>query len=124
VPSFNIRSNAVGYDLIALPINITLSGDNIVIPSPSGIVTITRIFKLALVAVGITSLLFKDTQGNVFWGGAGNALSLLAGGSITLDFDTQPWFTCAPGAGFIINSSAGVNIAGGIYYNQTSTGAP
>jgi hypothetical protein len=87
------------------------------IPAP-GASIIIRIFKLALVLAGATTLTFKDTAGNALWGA--NGLPMLANGSLVLDFDTQPWFTCAPGAGFIINSSANVSINGGLYYSRAS----
>ena len=41
-----------------------------------------------------------------------------ANGSITLDFESEPWFTTASGKGFAMNSSNAVQVSGTIYFTQ------
>lgn len=92
-------------------INFNTVGDNTVV---TGVVSTTiRIFKIFLMANGVTELTFKDGT---------NALTgpmLLTNGSIILDLDSEPWFVTSSGENFVIGSSSGVQISGRVYYTQS-----
>ena len=72
-----------------------------------------KVYRLFLVAAGATNLTIKDGATALT-----GAIALPANGSITLDFDGEPWFTGSPNTNFIINSSAAVQISGRIYFIQ------
>ena len=83
--------------------------------------SIIRVYKLFLCSQGTTNLTFLDGTN------AGTALAglvpLVANGSITLDSDGQPWFTCTKGNAFTIASSGGsIGFTGAVYYTLTQFG--
>lgn len=98
--------------LQSTPISFNSSGANTIIPAVTG--KVVRIYRLFLVVAGATNLTMEDTASNAFSG----ALPMTANGSITLDFESEPWFTTAAGNGFAMNSSSGVQVSGTVYYTQ------
>jgi hypothetical protein len=93
-------SNSAGGDITLVP------------PAPT---LITRIYRLALVVAGATSLTFKDGA-NLLSG----AMALTANGSIVLDLSGLPWYKTSPGNAMIVNSSNAVLVAGTVWYTQTN----
>ena len=47
-------------------------------------------------------------------------LPMVANGSITLDLDGQPWFTCTRANNFTIGNSGNLQVSGAVYYTQTN----
>lgn len=94
------------------PITFSGSGANTVIAAAGG--KIVRVYRIFLVVGGVTNLTMQDTAAIAFSG----ALPMTANGSITLDFESEPWFTTGVGLGFAINSSTGVQVSGTVYYTQ------
>lgn len=94
-------SNATGGDLTIIA---AVSGQRI------------RVYKIYLVVTAATTLTFKDGSSNSLSGG----MDLAANGSITLDFDGQPWHLTSPGNAYIINSSAATKVAGQVYFTQNT----
>lgn len=89
------------------------SGDNTVV---AGVALKTvRIFKMFFTVASATTITFKDTTPTSFTG----AMTLNAGGSFTLDFDTEPWFLTATAKGFVITSSNAVQVSGAVWYTQS-----
>lgn len=109
----NIPATPLTSSLVGVEINAAAAGDNVIVPGVAA--QTVRVFKFFLVASGSVSLKFKD--------GAGVDLTpymaMSAGGSITLDFDTQPWFVTAAANGFIINLSAPVQVSGRLMFQQS-----
>lgn len=98
--------------LRSTPISFSSSGANTIISAVTG--KIVRIYRLFLVVAGATNLTMEDTASNAFSG----ALPMTTNGSITLDFESEPWFTTTAGNGFAMNSSSGVQVSGAVYYTQ------
>jgi hypothetical protein len=98
--------------LTSAPINFTASGDNTVIAA-GGTGRVNRVYRLFLVVGAATSITFK--HGATALSGP---IPLPANGAITLDFEAEPWFECADNEAFVINSSAGVQVSGTIYFTQ------
>lgn len=107
----NIGISKTSAGLSSAIINFNTSGNNTVI---TGIPANTiRIFKIFLMANGVTELTVKDGT---------TALTgpmLLTNGSLTLDLDSEPWFVTSAGEHFIIGSSQAVQISGRVYYTQS-----
>jgi hypothetical protein len=95
----------------AASVNFAASGDNTIIAGVAG--KSIKVYRLMLVTAGATNLEFKDNT---------TALSgpIPCGtfGGVTLDNDTDPWFTCASGDSLVLNSSQAVQVGGMIYYVQ------
>jgi hypothetical protein len=91
-------------------INFSASGDNTIIAGVSA--QTIKVYKLFLVSSGDTAITFKDGAGLLT-----GPITLLTG-SMTLDFDSEPWFNTSTANSFIINSSNAVQISGRIYYLQ------
>lgn len=73
-----------------------------------------RVYKLFLVVGGTTNLTFEDASTAL-----SGALPMVANGSITLDMDGTPWFSCGAGNNFTIGSSgSAIQVSGTIYYTQ------
>jgi hypothetical protein len=95
------------------PISFSGSGANTVVAGVAG--QTVRVWRLLIVMGGTTNITFADTTPTSFTG----AMPMLANGSITLDFDSEPYFVTATGKGFVINSSNGVQVSGGVWYTQS-----
>ena len=102
------------FDGLGLQVAV-VSATATAISAPAAVTSqIIRIYKLFLVSAGTTNITFED--GTTALSGA---LPLVANGSITLDLDGQPWFTCTKGNAFTISNSGGVQVSGAVYYTAT-----
>jgi hypothetical protein len=95
-------------------ISANANGDNTIV----GGIPVTRILvhRIWFVAAGAVSVIFKDGAGTNLSGAA----PLAANEGFTLDLSGEPWFVTSLGNGFVINLSAGVLIAGTVYYTTTT----
>lgn len=93
-------------------LDFATSGDNAVIAG-GGAGTTIRIHRIFFVVAAATNITFKDGAT-----GLTGAIPMLANGSFVLDFSSEPWFTTSATNSFVINSSAGVQLSGRIYYTQ------
>lgn len=101
-------------NLTEASINGASNGNNILIAGISGkIIKVWKLFVVFNAAVNI-----KWIDGTTDLTGVKN---MLANGSITLDLDGDPWFTCSSGNDFILNLSGAVQSSGRIYYTQDTT---
>jgi hypothetical protein len=96
--------------LTAAAVSHSASGDNTVVAAVAG--KTTRVYRLFLVVAGTTVITIKDGAGTALTG----VMTFAAGGSLILDFQAEPWFSCTAGNAFIINSSNAVQISGTVYY--------
>jgi hypothetical protein len=97
-------------NLTSASINASLNGDNtLVVGSTSQTV---RVFKLFLVANAAVNIKFKSGASTDLTA----VMNLNAGGSVTLDFDGEPYFITASGAGFFLNLSSAQQVSGRVYY--------
>ena len=97
-------------------ISFSSSGDNTVVAG-SGSTTI-RIMRLSFVnsdTTTATSITIKDSTPTSFSG----AFRLVSGGSFGGDSEGEPLYVTASGKGFVINSSAAVQISGTVWYTQS-----
>ncbi len=99
------------------PISFSSSGNNVVIAGVGGkTIKVMRMFFVNGGATGITStsITFQDNAGSptIFTG----AFQLVTAGVYINKGDGEPYYTCATSAGFVINSSQAVAIAGAIWY--------
>ena len=95
------------------PINASSSGDNTLVSGTGG--QTVRAYKLFLVVAGDVNIKFKSGAGTDLC----PAMAMSAGGSMTLDFDGEPWFTTAVGDGLVLNLSAAVQVSGRLYYTKS-----
>jgi hypothetical protein len=108
-----VMLNAASNQLTATPVNISSSGDNIVVSGANG--KVTRVYKLFIVATSSVTLTFKDGASNSLSG----PIALAANESLTLSFDNaSPWFQTTAGNNFIINLGSGVQVSGVAYFQQ------
>jgi hypothetical protein len=105
-----VNINAGAAALTSAAVTFASSGDNTVVAAVSA--KTTKVYRLMIVVAGATSIIFKDGAGTSLTG----AMPIAANGSITLDFDGEPWFTGSTNTAFIINSSNAVQVSGIIYY--------
>jgi hypothetical protein len=85
------------------------SGDNTVVAAVSA--KTTKVYRLFLVSAGNTTITIKDGSTSLT-----GAMTLYAGGSLCLDFSSEPWFTGSTNTALIINSSSAVQVSGSIGY--------
>ncbi len=95
--------------LTSVKIDTASSGDLTLVAATSSMST--KLYRFLLVAAGATTITFKDGATTLT-----GAMTLAAGGSLTLDFDGEPWFTGTANTAFIVNNSAAVQISGRAYY--------
>jgi hypothetical protein len=101
----------LGPRSIQAPISFSGAGDNIVVTGVAGMYV--KVLQFFLVMGGATVLTFKSNASFV-----SGAMSMLANGSIVLDYIQLPLQTISPGDNFIINSSNAVSVGGVIWYVQ------
>jgi len=100
--------------LLTAPITFSGSGDNtLVVAVASNRIVIDRIW---LVVGGATNLTFKDGASTNLSG----AVPMSTNGGLTFDATGEPWFCTSLGNAFILNSSAGVQVSGQIYYHLST----
>ncbi len=109
----NIPAAPSTSDLTAIAINASSIGSNVLITGMGGLNT--NVFKLFLVVASAVTVQFTDSGGSTFTG----VMSLSAGGSIVLDFDTRAWFRCQAAQDFRIILGSAVQVSGAIYYTQS-----
>lgn len=95
-----------------LAISNSSSGDTTVVTGVAS--KSVRVYRLVLVFGGTTTITLKD--GTTALTGA---MTFNAGGSLSLDVGSVPWWVTTAGNGFVINSSAAVSVAGFIQYVQS-----
>lgn len=101
-------------DLSAASISAASSGDNTLLAGTGG--QTIRVFRLFLVAAAAVNIKFRDgTAGTDLTG----AMSLGPGGSVTLDFDGEPWFKTSVANAFVLNLSGAVQVSGRFYYTKS-----
>lgn len=93
-------------------INFSASGDTALVAAVAA--QTTKIYRLFLVVAGATTLTFKDGSSALT-----GAMTMTSGGSLTLDFDGNPWFTGSANTAFNLNSGNAVQVSGRLYYIQS-----
>jgi hypothetical protein len=95
-------------------VNASAAGNNTLVAGVGG--KTIRIFQLVLTfSIGGT-VTFQDGASTALSG----ALTMTAGGSITLDFNPNaPWYLTSSGNGFVMNLAGGAAAAGTVYYTQS-----
>jgi hypothetical protein len=98
-------------------ISFSTSGDNLIVAGVGGkTIKIFRMFFVNGGATGITStaITLKDNAGSptIFTG----AFQLVTAGTYLNKGDGEPYYVTASSAGFVINSSQAVAIAGAVWY--------
>lgn len=96
--------------LTPVAVNFNSSGDNTVVAAGTGAQTV-KVYQLVLVVGAATNLTFKSGAGTSLSG----AMPMTASGSITLDFNGEPWYATGAAAAFVINSSNAVQVSGTAY---------
>jgi hypothetical protein len=100
--------------LLTAPVSFSGAGDNTIVAAVASTrIVVDRIF---LVVAAATNLTFKDGAATALSG----AVPMAANGGLTFDTTGEPWFTTTLGNAFIINSSAGIQVSGQIYYHLTT----
>lgn len=92
--------------LTSSAVNFSAAGNTSLVVAPSGLTTKTH--KLLLVVGGATTLTIQD--GSTALTGP---IPLGAGGSIVLDYSSEPWFSTSS---FTLNSTNAVQVSGQIGY--------
>lgn len=103
---FDINATA---RMTATGINANTSGDTTLVAGASG--TTTRVHKLWLVANAAVGVKFRDGTTDLH-----PVVNLPAGGAMTLDFDTEPWFVTTASAPLALNLSAAAQVSGRLHY--------
>ena len=99
----------LGPRSIQAPISFSAAGDNIVVAGVAGMYV--KVLQFFLVLDGTSILTFKSNASLI-----SGPMSMLANGSIVLDYIQLPLQTVSPGDNFVINSSNAVNVGGVIWY--------
>ena len=102
----------IAAQLTSAKIDTTSTGDNTLVAQVGG--QTTKMYRLFLTVSAATNLQFKDGATALT-----GAMTLQAGGSLTFDFDGEPWFTGSTNTNFILNQSGTAQISGRIYYIQS-----
>ena len=102
-------------DSAVLSVAVVSSSATAIAAIAGGSGSIIRVYKLFLVTGGTTTITFEDGSTTLAGG-----LPMVANGSITLDLDGQPWFTCTRANNFTIGNSGNLQVSGAVYYTQTN----
>ena len=111
MPRFNVALNQEDDHLLEAIINWAVGGDSTIITGVVG--QVIRVYRYFLVVGGATNITYKD-QTIALTG----PVPLAANEAMVFTFDTKPWYTCAVGDNFVINSSNAVQVSGRAYYTQ------
>jgi hypothetical protein len=105
---------AVTY--LQAPVSFNASGDNTIVAAVTGkVINIQRLFLVNGDGSTTTQITFKDSTPTSFSG----AFPLIPAGSFTGDSEGgAPLFTTGTDKGFIVNSSAAVQISGTVWYTE------
>ena len=109
-PGFNVTLSGNSSPLSSAPINISSSGNNVVVAGQTG--KIVRVYRLAMVAMSSVTATIEDGGSTALTG----PMALAANQELYFPFDTQPVFITSPGNAFEIKLSSGVSVGGVIYY--------
>lgn len=94
-------------------INFSSSGDNTVIALNSTLPI--HVYGILFTVGGATNITFKagstSLSGALVFTGNGSSMTI----QINMD---EPYFSCAPGSAFIMNSSGAVQVSGTVYYTN------
>jgi len=107
----------VGFDntpLLEAIIDHNAAGDNIIVAGIAG--KTIEVYSLTCVWGG-DSMTTIQSGSTALTG----PMDMLESGSMVLDYNRRPWYTCADGDDFIINLAPGVQISGRAYYTQSAT---
>lgn len=104
-------STTTTANLVSASINFSTTGDNVIVSTST--TRNIRVYQMILTVGAATNLIFKDGETNLT-----GAMNLAANGSITLDFNGEPWFIAVANDAFIINQSGTAQVSGRIYYEQ------
>jgi hypothetical protein len=140
VVGFAAKIPVLGQALMAASMPVTVASDQSVLPVGVGargallssaavdcaaLGDNTLIAGVALQMVNVYRIVLvfgANVEATLYDGAAGTALTgpipMAAGGSFTLDFDGEPWFTCSAATEFVLNLSAAVQVSGRVYYTQ------
>jgi hypothetical protein len=110
-PKFAIDIHTDADDILKAVINFSGSGLNGIIPGVSG--QIIKLYKLFFVAQAATVITFQDGATPL-----SGPIGFTANGSLTLMFDTKPWFVTSAGNALNLNSTNAVQVGGTVYYTQ------
>lgn len=104
-----IRDDTLGAQVIQASVDFSGSGDNLVIPGVSN--KIIKVLQYFLVIAGQTTLTFKSASIAIT-----GPLEFSGSSADVQDFIQLPLTCLNAGDGFLINSSAAVQIGGTIWY--------
>lgn len=111
MPRLAIDIHADTDDLLKANINFTGSGNNTIVAGvPNQII---RLYKIFFVAQAATVITYQDELNAI-----SGPIGFTANGSMTLMFDTKPWFVTSAGNDLILNSTNAVQVGGTVYYTQ------
>lgn len=95
-------------------IDVASAGDNTLVAATAG--QTIRIHKLFFVCDAAVNIYFRNgTAGAALTG----TMKFGAGGSMVLDFDTDPWFVTSAGNAFVVNLSGAYGIRGKLHYTKS-----
>jgi hypothetical protein len=100
------------YPVLEAIIDESATGDHIIIAGVPG--KTIRVFRIFFVLDSNCFVTFLDGSTPLT-----GPLSMLANGSITLDFTELHWFITSPGEDFVINTTPDAAFAGRVYYTQS-----
>lgn len=92
-----------------IPVSFSSSGNNIVVPGTAN--KRIQIHRLWIMFGGNVDIVFKSGSTSL-----SGTLSMVTGGTFTLDISGEPWFPCGIGEDFIINLSDSISVNGMVYY--------
>jgi len=98
-------------NLLEISIDFTATGDNTIVAAVAG--KAVRVYRIFFVLSAASDIVFK--KGATALTGV---IEMKEGGSVTLDFQDQPWFTTELGEAFVINQSGTAQVSGRLYYTQ------
>lgn len=100
-------------ELTSAPVSVSAAGDNVLVAGVAA--QVVRIYRLFLVFDADVAAFFRDGAAGAAFSGS---MAMLASGSITFDFDGEPWFTGTAGNAFVLNLGGVAQVSGRIYYTQ------
>lgn len=97
--------------LLETAVNISTPGDHNLIAAVAG--QVITVWKLMLRSNGDNTLSIRDGTTPLM-----GAIDLAQGGDVTLQKDSDPWFTLAANSPFNLNTTQAVQLSGRVYYRQ------
>ena len=109
-PGFNVTINGNSSPLTSAPINISSSGNNVVVAGQAG--KVIHVYRMAMVAMSSVTATIQYGGSTALTG----PMALAANQELYFPFDTQPVFITSPGNAFEIKLSSGVPVGGVVYF--------